>query len=137
APGVIGHKVVPGPVKRRTKVLVGNGEANGVRDTLAQRSRGHFDTLVLDLRVTRAQSVHAVRVVRLELLESHSLVPGEMEERVLKETSVSVGENKSITVEVIRGVWCIAHHVSPEGDADGRHADSTPASISASIFDHR
>lgn len=122
------------PVVHGGEVLRRHGEADGVCDALAQRSRGDFDAVVLNLRVARGEGVGAGRVVRLELVKGHVRVADEVEECVLEEARVAVGEDEAVAVEVGRVGGGVVHDVFPEGDADGSHAHCAAGHISECMY---
>ncbi|TKW48581.1 hypothetical protein CTA1_4129, partial [Colletotrichum tanaceti] len=83
APRHVVHDLVAGPVVRCREVLGGHGQPDGVGDALAERSRGDFDALVLDLGVARTQGIGLVGVVRFELIDCHALHADEVHEEIL------------------------------------------------------
>ncbi|KAH3669314.1 hypothetical protein OGAPHI_001435 [Ogataea philodendri] len=97
-----------------SEVLGCNGQTNRVGDTLTQRTRGDFDGIVLDLRVTRTQRVEVVGVVRLQLVHGHRLETVKMLEDVLEQTNMTVGQDKSVSVEIVWVVGSIFHGVLPQ-----------------------
>lgn len=62
-------------------------------------------------------------MIRLQLLQPHRPVPRQMQKGILEEARVPVGQHEAVAVEEVRRVRRIAHHVLPQRDADGRHAD--------------
>ena len=62
-PSMVIHDLIPRPVEAGTQVLTRHRQSHRIGNALPQRSRRDFDALVLDLRVPRAQGVHACGVV--------------------------------------------------------------------------
>lgn len=85
---------------------------------------------MLNLGMTRAQRIPSLRVVRLQLVHGHGLVAGEMQEHVLEEAGVAIGEDEAVAVEEAGAVWRVSHHVLPESDSNGRHADGAAGCLS-------
>ncbi len=81
---MVGNDVKSRPVELGGQVLGGHGEANHIRNSLAEWSSGHLDALVLDLGVSWAKRIFSCRVVGLELIECHRLVSRKVEEGVLE-----------------------------------------------------
>lgn len=127
APSVVRYKIITRPVKRRSQVLCRHCQTNRVGKTLTQWPGGHFDAFMLDLRMARAQGVFTVRMVGFELVERHGPIACEVKKSILEQTSVAVGKNKAVSVEVVRGMRCVSHHISPKGNTDGCHANGTSA----------
>ncbi|TKW51862.1 hypothetical protein CTA1_1112 [Colletotrichum tanaceti] len=133
APGHVVDDGEAGPVVGGGEVLGGDGQADGVGDALAQRARRHLDAVVLDLRVAGAEGVGAARVVRLELVHGHVAVARQVQEGVLEQARVAVGQHEAVPVEEGRVPGRVPHRVLPEGRADGRHAHG-PARVAALVL---
>lgn len=126
APDGAADDVEAGPVVGGGEVLARHGQADGIGDTLAKRARCHLDALVLNLRVARAEGVGARRVVALELVQRHVAVARQVEERVLEEARVAVGEDEAVAVEVVWVAGRVRHDVLPQRNAYSCHAHCAP-----------
>jgi hypothetical protein len=51
-------------------------------------------------------------------------------------SELTVGQDKSVTVEVGWCMRCISHHILPKGDSNGRHTDCTTAVIISPVRTH-
>lgn len=84
APRRVVDELIAWAVVGGSQVLGGHGHTNGIGNTLTQGTSGNFNTLILNLGVTRADGVMSIRVIRLELVKSHILVSRKMQEGVLE-----------------------------------------------------
>ncbi|KAH3669258.1 hypothetical protein OGAPHI_001379 [Ogataea philodendri] len=132
--GVVHHRDI-GPVVQRGQVFGRNGQSNAVGNSLAQRPGGQLDSRVLDLGVAGTERVDPRGVVRLELLHSHVLVPGQVQEHVLEQTRVAVGQNNPVAVEEVGVVRRISHGVLPQSNTHGSHAHSAAGMAAAVLLD--
>ena len=88
------------------------GEADRIRDALAERPRRHLDARGhVVLRVSRS-----LRADLAELLEvgERDVVPCEVEHAIEESTAVSVGEDESVAVRPLVVLRVIGHHPRPE-----------------------
>ena len=94
---MIGHDVIVGSIIGCLKVLGRYRQSDSIRDTLTQRTSCDFNSFVFYLWMAGTPRINAVRVVRLELVEGHCLVAGEVEKGVLEKASMSC--RKSVTIQ--------------------------------------
>ena len=130
AVGMIGEEVVTGLVEDGGSVSLGNGQTNGVAETLAQRAGGDFNTGgVISLGVAGSETVELSEM--LQVLDGQ-FVTEQMKEGILKHASVTVPiqnilvndvigirracvrENKTITIRPVRVTGIEAHELVEE-----------------------
>ena len=79
---------------------LGDGHADRVAETLAQRARGHLDARrVAALGVARRL---AAPLAELAQVLEREVVPGQVQEGVLEDAGVAVGEDETVTVGPVR-----------------------------------
>jgi hypothetical protein len=107
-------------VEGGTHVSLSHGQTDSVGETLTQRSSGDLDSVRhADLGVTRGDAVQLperLQVVHLDL------VTHQVEHDVLQSTSVSVGEDESVSVVPLRVGRRGLHDLGPEDVGDGGHS---------------
>jgi len=107
AVGVVVDKLVAGLVEGGSGLALSHGETNGIGETLAERAGSDLDTLgVVGLGVTGGDAVNLAEV--LEVVKGE-LVAEQVEQGVLQDTAVAVGEDEAVTVEPL-GVLGVELH---------------------------
>lgn len=87
--GVV-DEVKAGLVVGGSQALGGHGQTDSVGHTLAKRTGGDFNALVLDLGVAGGEGVVSGGVVGLQLVHGHLLIAREVEEGILEQAGVAV-----------------------------------------------
>ena len=107
AVGVVVDKLVAGLVEGTSGLALSHGETDGIGETLAERTSGDLNALgVVGLGVTGGDAVELTEV--LEVVEGE-LVAEQVEQGVLQDTAVAVGEDEAVTVEPL-GVLGVEPH---------------------------
>lgn len=76
-------------------VLIGDGESDGVGNTLTEKTGGQFDTWELDLGVASSNPVHGRGMVLLDLVKGPRRISRKMKHDVLKQARVASREHES------------------------------------------
>ncbi len=100
---------------------LGDGQADRVAETLAQRPRGHLDARrVAALGVARRL---AAPLAELAQVLEREVVPGQVQEGVLEDARVAVGENETVTVGPVGIARVVVHDAGPQhvGERGQRH----------------
>jgi hypothetical protein len=107
AVGVVVDKLVAGLVEGGSSLALGHGETDGVGETLAEGTSGDLNAGgVVGLGVTRGLGVDLAEV--LEVVHGE-VVAEEVEQGVLQNTAMAVGEDEAVTVEPL-GVLGVEPH---------------------------
>jgi hypothetical protein len=107
AVGVVVDKLIAGLVEGGSGLTLSHGETNGVGETLAERTSGDLNAGgVVGLRVTRSLAVDLTEV--LEVVHGE-VIAEQVEQGVLQDTAVAVGEDEAVTVEPL-GVLGVEPH---------------------------
>ena len=118
--GLVVNQVEAVLVVHGTHVGLANGQTDRVGDTLAQGTRGDFNTVRdAHLGVTRGDRVNLPKV--LQVVHRH-LVAGQVEHNVLQRTGVAVGKDETVTVDPLGVGGGEAEELGPEDVRDGGHA---------------
>ena len=107
--GVVVDQLKAGLVEDASSVCLRNSETHGVRETLTKRSGGHFNArCVVRLWVTWSLAVDLAE--SLEVIDGE-VVTEEVQQSVLKHTSVAVGKDEAVTVEPLWVLWVEGHEL--------------------------
>mmetsp|Transcript_11394 Transcript_11394/g.15530 ORF Transcript_11394/g.15530 Transcript_11394/m.15530 type:complete len:399 (-) Transcript_11394:82-1278(-) len=118
---VVVHDGRVGLIEPSGQMLLSNGKADSIGNSLSKRTSGHLNSLSHEvLGVSRAPGFPLAE--SHHVLHLHALVSGQMKHRVVKHASVSSGENEAIPVEKLR-VLGVKFHVL--GEQDVRHGGAT------------
>ncbi len=122
--GVVVDDVVTWAVELRRQGAFGDGEADGVGDTLAQRAGGGLNARgVAVLRVARGFGMELTEVFQLA---HRQVVAGEVQEAVNQHGAVAVGEHETVAVSPVRVSRVVVEVVTPQDFGDVRHAHRGP-----------
>ena len=100
--------------------LLGQREADRIREALAQRAGGGFHARgLVALRVAGGLAVQLAEV--LQLLQ-RQVVAGQVQQRVLQHRAVAVGQDETVAVEPVRVRRAVAVVVVPQHFGDVGHA---------------
>jgi hypothetical protein len=123
-PGAVVDDLVPGMVEARREQLLGEREAHGVGEALAERPGGGLDAgRIADFRVSRRLRVQLAEAAQLL---HRQVVAGEVQECVLQHGAVPVGEHEAVAIGPRRVRRVVAQVVPPEHLRDLRHAHRHP-----------
>jgi hypothetical protein len=107
AVGVVVDKLVAGLVEGGSSLTLSHGKTDGVGETLAERTSGDLNAGgVVRLGVTRGLAVDLTEV--LEVVHGE-VIAEQVEQGVLQNTAVAVGEDEAVTVEPL-GVLGVEPH---------------------------
>ncbi len=113
---------------------LGEREADGVRDALAERAGRDLDAGgVMDLGVARRARAPGAEVS--DLLQRHVRVAGQVETGVQQHRAVTGRQHEAVAVGPVRVLRVVAHHLREEEVADRRHAHRHAGVAVAGVLD--
>ena len=117
--GVVVDDVVAFTVELRAQHLLGDGEADGVGDALAERAGGGLDTRgVTVFRVARGTTVQLAEL--LEVFDAE-VVTGQVQQRIDQHRTMAVGQHEAVTIGEVRVARVVLEVVAPQHFGDVRH----------------
>ena len=137
---VVVEELIAGLVEGCTGLGLGNGESNGVGETLTQGAGGDLNTRgVVSLRVTGGFAVELLNCVSMILPDGGLLGRGgtnaevlqvihgkviakEMQQSILKHAPVTVGQNETVPVHPVRVLGVEGHELVEKHMGHGSHA---------------
>ena len=118
--GVVVDQVESGLVERGGGLRLGDGETDGVGDTLAKRAGGDLNSGgVVGLGVTGADAVDLAEL--FQVLDA-DCVAEKVEEGVVEHASVAVGKHEAVAVDPVGVLGVEGHELVEEDVGHRRHA---------------
>jgi hypothetical protein len=119
-PGLVMDNVVSRPVELGGQHLLTHGHANGIRDALAQRTRGCLDrTARLEFRVACRLVAHLPEV--LQLVDGEILVASQVQQAVKQHRAMAIGQHEAVAIRPLRIGRVVFEIISPQDFGDIRH----------------
>ena len=118
--GVVVDDAVAFAVELRRQDLLGDGEAHGIGQALAERAGGGLDARgVAVLRVTRGAAAHLAEL--LEVFDAQ-VIAGQVQQRIDQHRAMAVGQHEAVAVGELGVARVVLEVVTPQHFGDIRHA---------------